>query len=98
MARGRASMRWLMALACAGLVAVSCGDNGGKGADASAPTNSVVAATTTTTKPPVSGGSLTMAMFSETRALDPVDASGTGVAGGTELIALYDTVMQFNLT
>jgi hypothetical protein len=69
------------------LIAVACGGSGSsKAVGDTQPTK--------TAKAPVHGGSLTMAMFSETRALDPVDAAGSGVAGGTELAALYDTSMR----
>ena len=35
-------------------------------------------------------------MFSETRGLDPTIGSGSGTAGGTEMIALYDTITRWN--
>lgn len=39
---------------------------------------------------------LKMAVFSETRGLDPVISAGGGVAGGTELTALYDRLARWN--
>lgn len=42
------------------------------------------------------GGTATMGVFSETRGLDPTEASGSGPAGGTEMAAIYDTLMRFN--
>jgi peptide/nickel transport system substrate-binding protein len=42
------------------------------------------------------GGSVTMGMFSEVAGLDPVVASGAGVAGAIENGALYDTLMRYD--
>src|SRR5690606_946297 len=42
------------------------------------------------------GGQLTMSVFSETRSMDPAVSTGTGTTGGTELSALYDTLVRFN--
>lgn len=41
-------------------------------------------------------GDLTMGVFSETRGLDPVRSAGGGVAGGTELTAIYDRLARWN--
>jgi peptide/nickel transport system substrate-binding protein len=77
--------RVLGALLVFTLVAAACGDDGDD-----------PAAGTTTTMEPQSGGSITIAMFSETRGLDPTIGSGSGTAGGTEMIALYDTITRWN--
>src|SRR4051794_2763883 len=42
------------------------------------------------------GGSATMGIFSDTSGLDPAVSSGGGETGGTELAAIYDTLMQWN--
>src|SRR5690606_36972676 len=42
------------------------------------------------------GGRLSMGMFVETVGLDPVVASGNGVAGATEMAAIYDTLMRYD--
>jgi peptide/nickel transport system substrate-binding protein len=43
------------------------------------------------------GGTLTMGMGLQLAiSLDPTVAPGTGVAGGTELAAMYDTLMRYN--
>lgn len=42
------------------------------------------------------GGTVTMGMFSPTRGLDPTVALGSGTAGGTELAALYDTLLRYD--
>ncbi len=96
--RGRAAALLL----AVGLVAAACGDDGGGGGTAT-PTGSTGTGTTgstasavTTTAAPQKGGSITVAMFSETRGLDPTIGSGSGTAGGTEMIALYDTITRWN--
>ncbi|MFV2020157.1 ABC transporter substrate-binding protein [Micromonospora sp. LOL_023] len=42
------------------------------------------------------GGTITMATWSATQSLDPVQVAGTGNSGGAELAALYDTIMRFD--
>jgi peptide/nickel transport system substrate-binding protein len=42
------------------------------------------------------GGSVTMAVWSATKALDPTVVAGTGNSGGNELAAIYDTVMRYD--
>jgi peptide/nickel transport system substrate-binding protein len=80
-----------------GLLAAACGDDGGGDDGSSGDTSGATGSTTTIdTATPVSGGSITMSMYSETRALDPADSSGSGTAGGTELAALYDTILRWN--
>jgi peptide/nickel transport system substrate-binding protein len=90
----------LMAL---GAVAVACGDDGGSSSNASGTSGATATSTgktgasaATTTLAPQKGGSITVGMFSETRGLDPTIGSGSGTAGGTEMIALYDTVVAWN--
>ncbi|HEV8298491.1 MAG TPA: ABC transporter substrate-binding protein [Acidimicrobiales bacterium] len=98
MARARRRWQWVACVGvAAALLAASCGDdNGGGGDETSASSTSAQA--TTTTAAPKSGGSLTLGTFTETPSLDPVTNIGTGVTGGMELVALYDTLMQYNTT
>ncbi|MCB0995293.1 MAG: ABC transporter substrate-binding protein [Acidimicrobiales bacterium] len=42
------------------------------------------------------GTEVTMGMFSETRGLDPVVTSGSGVTGGIENAAIYDVLLYWN--
>jgi peptide/nickel transport system substrate-binding protein len=42
------------------------------------------------------GGTVTMATWSATKALDPTTVAGTGNSGGNELAAIYDTVMRYD--
>jgi peptide/nickel transport system substrate-binding protein len=80
-----------------GLVAAGCGDDGGgDGAQASTTTSGAASPTTTAAPQPKSGGSLTIGTFSETPSLDPATNVGTGVTGGMELVALYDTLMTYD--
>src|SRR5689334_10823979 len=87
----------LMAL---GLVAAACGDDGGSSSDDASGSTGSTAGTgssgATTTLTPQKGGTITVSMFSETRGLDPAASSGSGTAGGTELSAIYDTVVRWN--
>jgi peptide/nickel transport system substrate-binding protein len=89
------TLRAIGLAAALGLLVAACGDDGGTNSsgDASGATGSGASGSTVT---PVDGGSITMSMYSETRALDPVDSSGSGTAGGTELAALYDTILRWN--
>jgi peptide/nickel transport system substrate-binding protein len=78
-----------------GLVAAGCGDNGGK--TGAGPATTIAASPSTTAAPqPKSGGSLTVGTFTETPSLDPVTNIGTGVTGGMELVALYDSLMTYD--
>jgi peptide/nickel transport system substrate-binding protein len=85
---------WLI-LCCIALLAAACGDDGdddgaAQEGDGASPTTEADEAQ------PVAGGTLTMGMFAFSAGLDPVIQSGTGVAGGIELAALYDTLMRYN--
>ncbi|HEX7095389.1 MAG TPA: ABC transporter substrate-binding protein [Acidimicrobiales bacterium] len=83
-------------------VAAACGDDDGDDG-AAQPTSAPSTSGSPTTEAPDDfctadrvGGELTMSVFSETRSLDPTVSTGTGTTGGTELSALYDTLMRFN--
>jgi peptide/nickel transport system substrate-binding protein len=87
------------ALLALGIVAAACGDDGGS--DTANSTGSTGTGTTgtsasTTTLTPKKGGSITVGMFSETRGLDPTIGSGSGTAGGTEMISIFDTITRWN--
>lgn len=43
-----------------------------------------------------SGGTITIGSFTEARSLDPTATPGGGTSGGTELAAIYDTLMAFD--
>jgi peptide/nickel transport system substrate-binding protein len=79
-----------------GLVAAACGDDGGSENGSSGTGSTGASAASTTTAAPQKGGSITLAMYSETRGLDPAIGSGSGTAGGTEMAALYDTIVRWN--
>jgi peptide/nickel transport system substrate-binding protein len=76
------------------LVAAACGDDGG-GGGANGDTGGSSAPSTTAAQPQ-SGGTLTMAMFTETAGLDSMVSSGNGVTGAIEMTSIYDSVMRWN--
>lgn len=45
---------------------------------------------------PVEGGSLTYAPYSEPRSLDPAVSIASAATGGTELMALFDTLLRYD--
>jgi peptide/nickel transport system substrate-binding protein len=75
-----------------GVVAAGCGDSGTSSGGQTGGTS----AASTTTAAPKTGGTVTMGVFAQAAGLDPVIQSGTGVAGGIELSAIYDTLMRYN--
>src|SRR5690606_9159555 len=70
----------------------SCGDDGGSAGEGSVDPG----ASESTVGEPQRGGRLVLGMYAEPRSLDPVQASGAGTGGGTEMMALYDTIMRWN--
>ena len=91
--RGRLRMT---AIGIAGIVVASaCSSGSGKSSSTSSSVASRTAGTVATA-PPQSGGTLTMATYIEPPGLDPLVASGSGDLGGTEMMAIYDTVMRYN--
>jgi peptide/nickel transport system substrate-binding protein len=99
------SSRAVGALIAAALLVAACGsDDDGGGAAApgttSAPGSSVVAETSAAAPDGCTaerrGGELSMAVGSETRGLDPTVSTGSGSTGGTELTAIYDTLMRWD--
>lgn len=77
---------------CLALFAASCGDDGGSAGEGSVDPG----ASESTVGEPQRGGRLVLGMYAEPRSLDPVQASGAGTGGGTEMMALYDTIMRWN--
>jgi peptide/nickel transport system substrate-binding protein len=90
--------------ACVALVA-SCGDDDDAAGDDTATTAPGGASATTGGAGDVASGdcpegsgdeTLTMGVFSETSGLDPLVSNGGGTTGGTELAAIYDTLMRWD--
>ena len=77
-------------------VLAACGDDGEGSPDTGTGVSTTVAPSTTVAETPVAGGTLTMNMFSQTLGLDPIVTSGSGVLGGMEMTAIYDTLMRWN--
>jgi len=90
------SVRLLAGVAAIALLAAACGDDGGAESETSSTTAPGVTTQASTTLQPQAGGTLTIATFLEPSGLDPLVASGSGVFGGIEMMAIYDTVMQYN--
>ena len=87
--------RLLAFLAAVSVLFAACGDD--KAADSEAPATSTgSSAQVTTTLAPKVGGSVTLAVYGESAGLDPTINSGTGVVGGIELVAVYDTLMRYD--
>jgi peptide/nickel transport system substrate-binding protein len=82
-------------LAAFALAATACGDDGDGGSESQSTTPGATAGPTTT-KAPVSGGTLTFGNFSEPASLDNVVSTGSGTTGGTEMAAIYDTLMRYD--
>jgi peptide/nickel transport system substrate-binding protein len=79
------------------VLAAACGDDG-DGGQASENTSApaTTAAPTTSAQPKV-GGTVKMGMFSETAGLDPVVTNGGGTTGTTELGAIFDFLMRYDV-
>ena len=90
------SVRLLVAVVALALVASACGDDGGSESETPSSTAPGGSTQSTTSLQPQSGGTLTIATFIEPPGLDPLVAAGSGVSGGIEMMAIYDTVMQYN--
>src|SRR5688500_16283829 len=86
--------RALAFLAAMAVVATACGDDGGGGEESQ--TTPATSSGPTTTKTPVSGGTLIFGNFSEASSLDNLVATGSGTTGGTEMAAVYDTLMRYD--
>jgi peptide/nickel transport system substrate-binding protein len=86
--RSRRKIAWLAVALTIGLLAAACGDSGGNDATGDPASNTATG--------PERGGVLTMATYLSTTSLDPLVNSGFGVAGGIELLAVYDTLLRWN--
>jgi peptide/nickel transport system substrate-binding protein len=87
--------KWVALVAAAALVVTACGDDQSAGDDANAGPSTTATASSTTLIPKA-GGSITFAVYGESAGLDPTINSGTGVVGGIELVAVYDTLMRYD--
>lgn len=89
--RGR-SLSVLAALATASaLVLTACSGGGGGGGSSDSPGTSPEASGT-----PKAGGTLTFGVFQQTVGLDPAVSTGDATTGGTELEALYDSMLRYD--
>ena len=97
--------RFAALLVVLGLLAAACGDDddGGAAGEAEAPSDEAEESEVTATPAEDEvcteerqGGELTMGVQLMAIGLDPTVALGTGVAGATEITAIYDTLMRYN--
>ena len=75
-----------------GLLATACSDSSEDGF----PTGSTNASPETTAKAPQVGGTLVYSSFLQPGGLDPIVAVGGGNIGGSEMAAIYDTLLRFD--
>lgn len=94
----RALKRTALGVAVVALTFVSaaCGDDGDTEAAETPSTETVAEPTEEHCTADHVGGTITMGVYSETAGLDPVVSTGSGATGGTELAAIYDTIMRWD--
>jgi peptide/nickel transport system substrate-binding protein len=73
------------------LLATACSDNSGNNQ-----TDTTTPSPATTAKAPQMGGTLVYSTFLQPLGLDPIVAVGTGSVGGSEMAAIYDTLLRFD--
>ena len=89
----RRNVAVLTVLVTLGLFAAACGDSSEKNSsDSTGPTTPSPA----TTRPPQLGGTLVFGEFAQPIGLDPIVAIGGGQVGGTEMAAIYDTLLRYD--
>ena len=89
-------VRALAALFAVATVAAACGDSGTSGSGQSTTTGPSTTAGSTTTAAPTKGGVITVGQFSREPGLDPAKLAGGGTVGGSELAAMYDTLLRYD--
>src|SRR5512143_341237 len=78
-------------------LAGACGDDSSSSSTSTtAPGASPTTSSATTAAAPVKGGVITVGQYSRENGLDPAKLNGGGTVGGSELAALYDTLMRYN--
>jgi peptide/nickel transport system substrate-binding protein len=78
------------------LLAASCSDDGAISAPTSTVPTTTAGPVTTVDDGPRDGGTLEMAVFAVPSGLDPIVAAGGGATGGSEMAAIYDTLVRWN--
>lgn len=87
--------RFAAVLVTAALVVTSCGSGGDAETEGAGGGSSTGSGSSKTAKP-VKGGTINFGTYAETSGLDPTVSGGSGVSGGIELAAIYDTLMRFD--
>src|SRR5205814_2885596 len=88
--------RLLAGVLAIGLAASACGDNKSSSSSTTAASGASTTVAPATTAAPVKGGTITVGQYSRENGLDPTKLNGGGTVGGSELAALYDTLMRYN--
>ena len=100
MARSRKYTRLAAVLLAVGLFAGACGDDDGESPAANhtpSDGSTTTAAAAPTTLAPQKGGSITISTgLAAQVGLDPAVAVATGCCGGSEMAAIYDTLVRYN--
>lgn len=78
------------------LIAAGCAGESATTGDRTSSLDAGIVNATTETTTPVSGGTLTYSGYSAVTTLDPAKAQIAGASGGTELAAIYDTLMRYD--
>jgi len=78
-------------------LASACGDDKSSSSASTTTGGSATSnAVATTAATPVKGGVITVGQYSRENGLDPTKLNGGGTVGGSELAALYDTLMRYD--
>jgi peptide/nickel transport system substrate-binding protein len=88
--------RLLAGVLAIGLAASACGDDKSSSSSTTAASGASTTVAPATTAAPVKGGTITVGQYSRENGLDPTKLNGGGTVGGSELAALYDTLMRYN--
>ena len=77
-------------------IAAACGDDTPSSSSTTDAGGVSTTSATTTTAAQVKGGVITIGQYSRENGLDPTKLNGGGTVGGSELAALYDTLMRYD--
>jgi peptide/nickel transport system substrate-binding protein len=77
------------------ILAAGCSSSGKKASPSNPSPGSATSASSAAGQPR-RGGTLTVAVFSEVRGVDPLTTNGSGNTGGNELGAIYDRLIEWN--
>jgi peptide/nickel transport system substrate-binding protein len=99
MARSGSMARVVAIAFTVALISAACGDDNGSSSSTTQPSSgaTTTGAQSTTTLTPQKGGTLTISTgLAAMIGLDPAVAVATGCCGGSEMLAIYDTIVRYN--